>query len=322
MKVALIGYGYWGINLAKTINSSSDIELVSIFDNDINRINEAKKVYDFKTVTSLDELFMTDIEAVFIATPPASHYKVAKQALESNKHIFVEKPFTLNLEDAYELIELAEDRGLKYMVDHIFIYSEPVKYLKKNLKNLGDIVYINSRRINLGLFQYTTDVIWDLAVHDLSIIEYLVGLDIKRVSVFKKKYKDFPNEAIASINLELESGIVLNINVSWLSPVKVREMIIGGTKMSAVYDDTKKDAIQVYDAGVILEQNFERDELYNQMVQYKYGDISIPELSDNMSLNNAVEHFIECIQEDKEPITGKQSIINVIKALEIISKVG
>lgn len=322
MNVALIGYGYWGINLAKTIHNSSDIELVSIFDNDINRINDAKKLYEFNTVTSLDELFALDIEAVFIATPPASHHKVAKQALESNKHIFVEKPFTLNLEDAYELIELAEERKLKYMVDHIFIYSEPVKYLKKNLEKLGDIVYINSRRINLGLFQYTTDVIWDLAVHDLSIIEYLVGLDILRVSVFKKKYKDFPNEAIASINLELKSGIVLNINVSWLSPVKVREMIIGGTKMSAVYDDTKKDAIQIYDAGVILEQNFERDELYNQMVQYKYGDISTPELLDKMSLNNSVEHFIECIKEDKEPITGKKSIINVIKALEIISKVG
>lgn len=322
MKVALIGYGYWGINLARTINNIDNLELVAIFDNDINRINDAKKLYSFTTVTSLDELFKMDIEAVFIATPPASHYKIAKQALEADKHIFVEKPFTLNLEDAYSLIELAEERNLKYMVDHIFIYSEPVKYLKENLSKLGDIVYINSRRINLGLFQYTTDVIWDLAVHDLSIIEYLVGLDIQRVSVFKKKYKNFPNEAIASINLELKSGVVLNINVSWLSPVKVREMIIGGTKMSAVYDDTKKDAIQMHDAGVILETDFDKDELYNQMVQYKYGETSTPQLPKNMSLNNSVEHFLDCILNDKEPITGKNSIINVIKALEIISKVG
>lgn len=322
MKVALIGYGYWGINLARTINSFEHIDLVTIFDNDINRINDAKKLYTFQTVTSLEELFTLDIEAVFIATPPQSHYTIAKQALLAGKHIFVEKPFTLNLDHAYELIELAEERKLKYMVDHIFIYSEPVKYLKENLNKLGDIVYINSRRINLGLFQYTTDVIWDLAVHDLSIIDYLVGLDIEKVSVFKKKYKDFPNEAIASINLELKSGVVLNINVSWLSPVKVREMIIGGTKMSAVYDDTTKDAIQLYDAGVILEKDFERDELYNQMVQYKYGEVITPKLPKKMSLNNSVEHFIECIRENKEPITSKQSIINVVKALEIISKVG
>lgn len=321
MKVALIGYGYWGINLAKAIYSNKNYELISIFDNDENRINEAMKLYDFKKVNSLDDLFLIDIDAIFIATPPASHYKIAKQALLNDKHIFVEKPFTLDLDEAYELIDLAEKRNLKYMVDHIFIYSEPVKYLKENIDSLGDIVYINSRRINLGLFQYTTDVIWDLAVHDLSIIDYLVGLDIKEVSVFKKKYKNFPNEAIASINLELKSEVVINLNVSWLSPVKVREMIIGGTNMSAVYDDTKSDAITLYDAGVVLEKDLKKDELYNQMVQYKYGETIIPTLSKNKSLDNAVEHFCECILEDREPITGKTSIINVIKALEIISRV-
>ena len=321
MKVALIGYGYWGINIARTINQIEGIELVTIFDEDIERVNEAKKLYDFTLTTSLDEVLSLDIEAVFIATPPATHYKIAKQALNANKHIFVEKPFTLNLEDAYELIELAEKKSLKYMVDHIFIYSEPVKYLKNHLDKFGDIVYINSRRINLGLFQYSTDVIWDLAVHDLSIIDYLVGLDIKKVSVFKKKYKDFPNEAIASINLELESGVIIGIDVSWLSPVKVREMIIGGTKMSAVYDDTIDEKIKLYDAGVILEKNLSKDELYKYMVQYKYGDIEIPNLPNNFSLNNSIEHFRDCIKNDKTPITSKKSIINVIKALEIISKV-
>lgn len=321
MTAALIGYGYWGINIARTINQIEGIELVTIFDEDIERVNEAKKLYDFTLTTSLDEVLSLDIEAVFIATPPATHYKIAKQALNANKHIFVEKPFTLNLEDAYELIELAEKKNLKYMVDHIFIYSEPVKYLKNHLDKFGDIVYINSRRINLGLFQYSTDVIWDLAVHDLSIIDYLVGLDIKKVSVFKKKYKDFPNEAIASINLELESGVIVGIDVSWLSPVKVREMIIGGTKMSAVYDDTIDEKIKLYDAGVILEKNLSKDELYKYMVQYKYGDIEIPNLPNNFSLNNSIEHFRDCIKNDKTPITSKKSIINVIKALEIISKV-
>jgi len=321
MKVALIGYGYWGINIARTISNTNELELVSIFDEDIDRINEAKKLYNFDVKTSLDEVLSSDIEAVFIATPPATHYKIAKKALQANKHIFVEKPFTLNLEDAYELIELAEKKNLKYMVDHIFIYSEPVKYLKNNLDKFGDIVYINARRINLGLFQYTTDVIWDLAVHDLSIIDYLVGLDIKKVSVFKKKYKDFPNEAIARIDLELANGVIVGIDVSWLSPVKVREMIIGGTKMSAVYDDTIPEKIKLYDAGVVLEKNLSKNELYQYMVQYKYGDIEIPQLPNNLSLNNAIEHFRDCVKNDILPITSKKSIINVIKALEIISKV-
>jgi len=321
MKVALIGYGYWGINIAKTIQNTKGIELITIFDEDIDRIGEAKKLYNFEIFLSLDEVLNSDIEAVFIATPPATHYKIAKKALLANKHIFVEKPFTLNLEDAYELIELAEKKNLKYMVDHIFIYSEPVKYLKQNIDKFGDIVYINSRRINLGLFQYSTDVIWDLAVHDLSIIDYLVGLDIKKVSVFKKRYKDFPNEAIARIDLELSNGVIVGLDVSWLSPVKVREMIIGGTKMSGVYDDTIDEKIKLYDAGIVLEEQLSKDELYKYLVQYKFGNIEIPKLPDNFSLNNSIEHFRDCIKYDKIPITSKKSILNVIKALEIISKV-
>jgi predicted dehydrogenase len=321
MKVALIGYGYWGINLARTISNTQDLELVSIFDMDINRISEAKKLYDFQVVTSMDELFDLDIEAVFIATPPASHFEVAKKALLANKHIFMEKPFTLSLDTSLELIDIAEKNNLKFMVDHVFVYSEPVKYIKENIQELGEMVYINSRRINLGLFQYTTDVIWDLAVHDLSIIDYLVGLDVEKVSVFKKKYKDFPNEAIANIDLELKSGVVVNINVSWLSPVKVREMIIGGTKKSIVYDDTLADKIKVYDAGVILEKEFNTNELYQHLVEYKYGDTHTPKLPKNQSLNNSVEHFRDCVINDIEPITGKKSIINVIKTLELISKV-
>jgi len=321
LKAALIGYGYWGINIARTLHETPGIELVTIFDEDIERIHEAKKLYDFTITTSLEEVLRLDIDVLFIATPPATHYAIAKEALLADKHIFVEKPFTLDLTQAYELIELAERRNLKYMVDHIFIYSEPVKYLKKHIDEFGDIVYINARRINLGLFQYSTDVIWDLAVHDLSIIDHLVGLDIKKVSVFKKKYRDFPNEAIARIDLELECGIIAAIDVSWLSPVKVREMIIGGTKLSAVYDDTIDKKIKIYDAGVILEKELDKNELYHYMVQYKYGDVKTPTLPPNFSLNNAIEHFYDAVTNDRTPITSKSSILNVTKALEIISKV-
>ncbi len=321
MNVGLLGFGYWGMNLARTINKIEDINLVSIYDIDKNRVKEAQKYYKFNIVNSYKEFLSLDIDAVFIATPPETHYNLSKKALNANKHIFVEKPFTLNMEHAYRLIEFAEAKNLKYMVDHVFVFSEPVKFLKNTLEKFGEIVYINSRRINLGLFQYSTDVIWDLAVHDLSIIDYLVGLEIKKVSVFKKKYKNFPNEAYANINLELMNGISIGINVSWLSPVKVREMIIGGTKMTAVYDDTVKNKIRLYDAGVILEKDLNREELYSYMVQYKYGDVIIPDLSQNESLKNSVEHFKYCVEENKTPLTDKKSILNVIKTLEIISKV-
>ena len=317
MKTALIGYGYWGRNIARTLKEKN-IDF-TIFDMDKRQIEEAKKSYEFEEYITYEDILKSDIDSVFIATPPATHYEVAKKALLANKHIFVEKPFTLDLEEAYELINLAESRNLKYMVDHVFLYSEPVKYLKNHLNEFGEIIYINSRRINLGLFQYATDVIWDLAVHDLSIIDYLVGLDIKNVSVFKRKYKNFPNEALANINLELESGVIVGIDVSWLSPMKVREMIIGGTKKTALYDDIIDEKIKLFNAGVTLEST--KEEARKYLVNYNYGEIETPQLENSMSLTNAITHFFECIKEDREPITDKKSILSVIKALEIISKV-
>jgi len=317
LKISLIGYGYWGRNIARTLKELN-LKIESIFDEDKNQIKEAKKLYEFNEYDNLDEV-LKNSNIVFIATPPSTHYYIAKKALLNKCHIFVEKPFTLSLKEAYELIEIAEKKNLKYMVDHVFIYSEPVKFLKENLSSFGDIFYINSRRINLGLFQYATDVIWDLAVHDLSIIDYLVGLDIKKVSVFKKKYKNFPNEALANINLELKNDIVIGINVSWLSPVKVREMIIGGSKKTALYDDTTQDKIKLFNAGVILESS--KDKAREYLVKYNYGDIEIPILPNNMSLTNAINHFIECVKENKIPLTDKKSILPIIEALEIISKV-
>lgn len=323
MKVALIGYGYWGINIARTLGTlSSKYDLHAILDNDPARIDEAAKLYSFKRYDSYAALLKSDIDAVFIATPPHSHYKLAKEALLADKHIFVEKPFTTNLEQAYELFELAGRKNLTSMVDHIFVYAEPVKYLKRIIERFGELVYINARRINLGLFQYTTDVVWDLAVHDLAIIDHLVGLDIKKASIYKKKYKHFPNEAIANIDLELMCDVVVNINVSWLSPVKVREMIIGGTDLTAIYDDTKPEKIHLYEAGVVLKKELNKNELYQQMFEYNYGEKITPTLPSNMSLTNALEHFHTCVREHLEPLSGKDSVFRVIKALEIISKIG
>lgn len=323
MKVALIGYGYWGINLARTINLNPNLELYSIFDVSNERLENARKLYKFKEFKSLIELLKCEeIEAVFIATPPQTHYNLGLEAMSAGKHTFIEKPYTTDLKGACKLLEIADKKNLITMADHVFVYSEPVKYLKANLSNFGDIATINSRRINLGLFQSAVDVLWDLAVHDLSIIEYLVGLDIKRVSAFTKRYGSFPNNAFANVNLELDTGILVGINVSWLSPVKVREMIIGGTNLTALYDDTQVNKIKLYNAGVVLNEEFGKAKLYEKMVQYRYGEEEIPILPHTMSLDNSVEYFSKCVRESIKPIENHHSIQQVIATLELISKVG
>lgn len=324
IKIAQIGYGYWGKNVARELADMSDVSFDVLYDIDPARQREAKRAFpkagtaaDFKAVLA------SDVEAVFIVTPPETHYTLAKKAMQAGKHVFVEKPLTTSVKKAYELIALSEKMGVTLFVDHVFIHSEPVRYLKKIIAEgqLGDIVYINSRRVNLGLFQYKVDVIWDLAIHDISIIDYLFGLEIERVSVFKKKYKNFPHDVIANINFDLKSGTTVSLNVSWLSPVKVREMIIGGTKKMVVYDDTAEDKISVYDHGVIIEDSLDTDALHEKLVQYKVGSVKKPKLNDGTALWNSIHNFLESIKNKTEPLTGKQSIINTIQALEMISKI-
>lgn len=324
MKVAIIGYGYWGINIAKTISKSKDrgigFEIETIFDMDDSRVQEAHKLYDFTPYESFDEILSNEsIEALFIITPPQSHYTLAKKGILARKHIFVEKPLTTNSREAYELYELAEKNGVILHCDHVFLHSPAVKYLKDNIDSFGDIVYINSRRINLGLFQSSVDVIWDLAIHDLSIIDALVKLEIKKVNTFSRKYQNYPNDALANINIELKNGIIITINVSWLSPVKVREMIIGGTQRSAVYDDTKRDKIKIYNSGVIVKDELDKNSLYAKMVEYKLGEEYTPELPNYLSLDKSIEYFYGCILQNTQE--DREHTLRVIEALEVVSKI-
>lgn len=324
MKVAQIGYGYWGKNIARTLSKIPSIEFDTIFDVDPDRQHLASLDYPhIRKSSSLESIMQSDIDCVFIVTPPDTHFSIAYKALEANKHVFVEKPLTTSLKDAYTLLDFSQKRNKILFVDHVFLYSEPVKYLKRIIDNneLGEIVYINSRRINLGLFQYKVDVIWDLAIHDISIIDHLIGFDIKHVSVFKKPYKSFPHNAIANINLDLANDTTVGINVSWLSPVKVREMIIGGTKKMAIYDDTSDfEKVRIYDHGVILNEQTDTQTLHEKLVQYRMGDVFTPQLPQNDSLANSINHFFDCVKNNKQPLTGRESIINTIQALEMISK--
>lgn len=320
IKSAIIGYGYWGINVAKSLAKSPIFELACIFDEDPKRIQDAKQFYVFQTYASYEEVLKDpNIEAIFIITPPQTHYLLAKKALLAQKHIFVEKPLTTHLKEAYSLYELASKHRLKIHCDHIFLYSPAVNYLKSQIPSFGDIVYINSRRINLGLFQRHVDVIWDLAIHDLSIIDELVGLEIKKVATFSQKYQSYPNDALANISIELKSGIIATINVSWLSPIKVREMIIGGSQKSAIYDDVQRDKVKIYDAGIIVKDKFDANSLYAKMVEYRLGGEEIPKLANHMSLDRSIEVFGDLILQDLA--CNREHVLRVIEALEIITKV-
>ena len=323
MQVAMIGYGYWGRNVARAIKESGVFKLKSIFDLDSRQIIEAREKYFFEEYSSYQKILEDkDIDAVFIITPPQTHFHLALKALENHKHIFVEKPLCMSLKEAEILYEEAKKRNLCIHCDHIFLYAPAVRWLKENITELGDIVYINSRRINLGLFQNYVDVVWDLAIHDLSIIDHLVGLEIKDIEVFSRKYQNYPNEALANINLELQSGIIVTINVSWLSPIKVREMIIGGERKTAIYDETKSQKLAVFNSGVVIKDEFDKSNLYQKMVEYKLGDTFYPNLDTKMALNFSIETFYSEIQKKDLFLyqKSKEHVLRVIKVLELISK--
>ena len=322
LSAVMLGYGYWGRNVAKALQNSSDFELKAIFDLDKSQQDAANTAHHLSTIYKDIQSILEDdsIHSIFIITPPQSHYPLAKLALESGKHIFVEKPLCTNLKEAKELYALAEKKGLSLHCDHIFLYSPAIIWLKENLHLLGNIIYINTRRINLGLFQNSVDVIWDLAIHDLSIIEHLIGLDIKDMEVFTRKYQNHPNDALANINLELTNGVIITINVSWLSPIKVREMIIGGENNTVIYDETKRDKIALYDTGVVIKDTFTPPNLYAKMVEYKLGQTHYPKLQTTMALDNSIAHFAKKIT-SKDLISHQNDKIHVLKVIDTLQKI-
>lgn len=319
---AMLGYGYWGRNVASALDASDIFCLKCIYDSDTSAQNEALSAYKLKAYPSYEAILAdSSIKAVFIITQPHTHFALAKKAIEAKKHIFVEKPLSTNLAESSALYDLAKANNVKLYSNHIFLHSSAIKYLKDHLDSFGEIVYINARRINLGLFQSNVDVIWDLAIHDLSIIDYLVGLHIKDVSTFSAKYLNYPNDAIANINICLDSGIIITLNCSWLSPIKVREMIIGGSKKTAIYDETKREKLTIFDTGVVIKDIFDKPSLYQKMIEYKLGTQSTPELNNTpLPLDSAIAYFGRCIIESRDLNDDKAHILRVIKALELIQE--
>jgi predicted dehydrogenase len=318
INIGLIGYGYWGPNLARNFSSNQDLELTAICDFSSDRLQAAGRLYQrAKLVTDPKEMFDDpSLDAIAIATPVSTHFDLAKRALFSDKHVWLEKPMTDKVEEGEELIDLAEKKNKTLMVDHTFVYTGAVRKIKELIDKgeLGELIYYDSTRVNLGLFQQDVDVIWDLAPHDISIMDYLMPFKKMIVSATGCHY--FRNGVMpkAVLTVFMENQAVAHINVSWVAPVKIRQTLIGGTSKMVLYDDTEpSEKIKVYDKGVDLYET--KEALYRLKVQYRVGDMYAPKLEDHEALSFETQHFADCISNGQKPLTNGVAGLQVVKVL-------
>lgn len=323
--IAVIGCGYWGNHIVRNFNSSDNWNLKYICDIDEVHLAKIAKSYpNAQTVTDAELIFADpSIDAVAIATPVNTHFDLAIRSLNANKHTWVEKPLTSDAESSRRLVETANSKGLILHVDHTFIYTPAVRKIKSIIENgeLGDIHYFDSVRINLGLFQHDVNVIWDLAPHDLSILQYLLNQKPVAVSahgISPYKYNNNDLESIAYLNIRFETGIMANLHVNWLSPVKIRKIIIGGNRKMLVFDDMEPiEKIKIYDSGIEMKT---REDVYESLIQYRIGDMMSPAIKNYEALKEECNHFYDCIVNHKETDTDGNSGLFVVAVLEAADK--
>ncbi len=323
LRVGIIGYGYWGPNLLRNFMENENCEVKACCDLQPERGEKAKTRCPAVDILTNDDDFFArdDIDAVAIATPVSTHSLLAKKALSSGKHVLLEKPMTATAAEAEELIELARKKNLTLMVDHIFVYTPAVRKIKEIIDSgeLGDLYYFDSVRVNLGLFQHDINVLWDLAPHDLSILDYIIGKGPMHVSAEGVDHFGTSIENIVYLTTYYEDNFIGHVHVNWLAPVKIRMTIIGGSKKMIVYNDNEpSEKVKVYDKGV--EVTGGQEGMYKMLVQYRTGDMYAPKLGSTEALKTAVQHFIECISEGKAPITDGHAGLRVVKILEAAQK--
>lgn len=321
-KVAIVGYGYWGTNLLRNFYETTGCEVLYCCDKDTKRLKAVRKRYPSIILTSNYEDILEDseVDAVIIATPTKSHYPLAKMALASGKDVLIEKPMTLNTEEAKDLFEISKKEKRIIMVDHTFLFTQAVRKLKKIIDNgeLGDIVYIDSVRINLGLFQTDSNVAFDLATHDISILQFLLGVNpISTTCVAKPYYST--QEEIFYLHLDYPKKVSCHLHVSWLSPLKIRRMMIVGTKKMAVYDDVEQsEKIKIYDKGVIVEKLKKGTKTAEQVrIGYRSGDIKSPNLDIKEALRIMSSEFINALETRKKPLSDGEFGLKVVNILEV-----
>jgi predicted dehydrogenase len=322
INVGVIGYGYWGPNLVRNLFEVEETQVAAVSDMRQDRLDIVKSRYPSVEVSTnyRDLLNNPKIDAIAIATPVHTHFELGLQALQSGKHVLVEKPMASSSEEVMRLIDEADKRKLTLMVDHTFVYTGAVRKIKAiaDSGKLGDILYYDSTRVNLGLFQRDVDVIWDLAVHDLAIMDYILPSSPVAVAATGINHVFRGTENLAYITMFFEENLIAHVNVNWLSPVKVRRTLVGGNKQMIVYDDMEpSEKVKVYDRGITVTDA--PDSLYKALVGYRSGDMFAPQLDVSEALKVEIRHFAECIHTGTEPITGGQTGLRIVRILESAS---
>lgn len=321
--IGVIGYGYWGPNLVRNFAEAPGASLAGISDMRSERLDQARRRYPTALLTqhASELLANSSVDAIAIATPVSTHFDLAMAALKSDKHVLVEKPLASTSEQALRLIDEAEKRKRVLMVDHTFVYTGAVRKIHEMIAggSLGDIYYYDSVRVNLGLFQHDVNVIWDLAVHDLSIMDFV--LPGKPVAVSATGISNIAGQPknVAYITLFFEDNKIAHIHVNWLAPVKIRRTLIGGSDKMIVYDDLEpSEKVKVYDKGVTLSSSPEA--VYQLLVSYRSGDMWAPKLDQTEGLQTEARHFVECIENQTRPETDGHAGLRVLRILEAAEK--
>ncbi len=319
IKVGVIGYGYWGPNLVRNFMEAQGSTVVAVCDLRPERLAPLQSRYpSIRTLGNCNELFDDpSIDALAIATPVSSHFDLAMKALAAGKHVLVEKPLAANSEQATRLIDEAARCDKVLMVDHTFVYTGAVRKIRELIaaKALGEIYYYDAVRVNLGLFQHDVNVIWDLAIHDLSIIDYV--LPSRAVAVSATGISNIPGqpENVAYITLFFSNPQIAHVHVNWLTPVKVRHTLIGGSEKMILYDDLEpSEKVKIYDKGVTVSQSAEA--VYEMLVSYRSGDMWAPRLDTTEALHTEALHFIDCIANKKQPETDGHAGLRLVRIVE------
>jgi predicted dehydrogenase len=321
LRVGVIGYGYWGPNIVRNFHGQEQSRVVAVCDRSPQSVQRVRRAYPEIPVTNnfSDLVTATDIDAIAVVTPVWTHFELAKAALMNGKHVFVEKPFTTSTAQAEELIELAELKNLKIMVDHTFLFTGAVKRIRQFIDDgtLGDLYYYDSTRLNLGLFQHDIDVIWDLAPHDLSIMDYLITEKPDAVVVTGEQHLNGCAD-VAFMTLYYPNKIIGHINVNWLSPVKVRMTLIGGEKKMLVWNDLEADEkIKVYDKGVQIKSS---EGVYQLLVSYRSGDMWAPRVEQLEALLVEASYFVVCVLNNKKPFNDGIAGLRIVRILEAANR--
>ena len=325
IRIGVIGYGYWGPNLVRNFVEAQGAQVACVSDLREDRLALASRRYpSIQTTKNVRELIEDPaIDAVAIATPVSTHYELALRALQEGKHVLVEKPLASNTEQVQRLMDLAQKRNRVLMVDHTFVYTGAVRKIRElvDSSTLGEIYYYDSVRVNLGLFQHDVNVLWDLAVHDLSIMDYVLPFRPCAVSATGLSHVPGGTENIAYLTLFFDGNQIAHIHSNWLAPVKLRRTLIGASRKMIVYDDLDQaEKIKVYDKGITLNNHQNPEKLYQALVGYRTGDMLAPQIDMTEALRREADHFIQCIEQKAEPETGGSAGLRVVEILEAASQ--